>query len=268
MPSEKCGKIVAEVVFGKQEKVTIVFQDRTELSVHARTFGDFYLYAGKTLTGSEWTALKNAAEAENYKDYLLRLLNRNLYSEKEIADRLKAKKCPEEIARRLIGELKEKKWIDDARYGTLLREEYESKNWGKYKILRGMKEKGLSESIAEKWEFPEEIEAEKAERITEKYCRGNQKSLRQLKASLYAHLIAWGFDQAIAERMAEKAEDYVCPDGDLGLLRNQMEKMSIAHSVDLSDRKEREKWIRKWIQRGFAYRDIEKCMEEIYGKMD
>lgn len=68
--------------------------------------------------------------------------------------------------------------------------------------------------------------------------------------------------------MAEKAEDYVCPDGDLGLLRNQMEKMSIAHSVDLSDRKEREKWIRKWIQRGFAYRDIEKCMEEIYGKMD
>lgn len=43
-----------------------------------------------------------------YKDYLLRLLNRNLYSEKEIADRLKAKKCPEEIARRLIGELKEK----------------------------------------------------------------------------------------------------------------------------------------------------------------
>lgn len=268
MPSEKCGKTVAEVVFGKQEKVTIVFQDRTELCVHARTFGDFYLYAGKTLTGSEWTTLKNAAEAENYKDYLLRLLNRNLYSEKEIADRLKAKKCPEEIARRLIGELKEKKWIDDDRYGTLLREEYESKNWGKYKILRGMKEKGLSESIAENWEFPEEIEAEKAERITEKYCRGNQKSLRQLKASLYAHLIAWGFDQAIAERMAEKAEDYVCPDGDLGLLRNQMEKMSIAHSVDLSDRKEREKWIRKWIQRGFAYRDIEKCMEEIYGKMD
>lgn len=268
MLSEKCGKIISEVSFEQKGTIKIVFQDRTEVKINERTFGDFYLYAGKTLTESEWSDLERAIRSEKYKDYLLRLLNRSLYSEKEISDRLKAKKCPDEISEDLIADLKKKKLIDDERYAYLLKEECENKNWGKHKIIREAKEKGISESIVGRWVFAEETESEKAKRVSEKYCRGNRKPFRQLQSSLYAHLIAWGFDKEICDRAVADVKNCVSPESDIELLRVQMEKMKVTHNVDLSDRKEREKWIKKWIYRGFSYRDIEKCMEEYYGKTD
>ena len=266
MQQEKCGNVIKEVIFLKND-VSIIFDDGTKIKISNNTFAHFYLYKGKKLEISEIEEIKQENELSKIKNYVLGLFAKKMYSEEEIKGKLKAKKCTKKVIERIITYLKEYHFINDDKYVTFLLEEYEMKNYGKRKIIANLKQKGISDLSISKINFDEEQELLKAKIVIKGYCLSNaNKSYRSLKENGYAYLMNKGFESEITQKALKDIDDYVNKEDDRDILLKSLEKYVIIHQVDLLNPDQKNKLIKRYLAKGFDYNDISGCITEVLWK--
>ena len=266
MQLEKAGKEISNIEF-KKNKVIISFKDETKLELNPETFTHFYLYEGKKLDKDEILKIKEVDDSMVYFSYCLSLLAKKLYSQKEIEEKLKNKKCPYPVIKNLIQKLKDLGYINDQKYLQILFEEYQDKNYGKKKIIQKLKMKGLDETTVGNLYFDEEKEIEKATLSLDKYVNSHaNKSFNKLKNDSFAYLLNEGFESSIIAKVMLNLEDYQNYEDDVDILLKSLDKYVIMHQVDLNNPLQKEKIIKRYSSKGFAFKDIETCIKEILWK--
>jgi regulatory protein len=134
---------------------------------------------------------------ERIKEYAFLLLKYRLRSEKELYLRLKRKKFPEGQIDRILGFLKEKKFLDDEVFTRAWIRSRVGGSFGFNRISRELKLKGVSKDILER-ELGEAKKNYPEEKVIEGLARaklGKFKGIDPLKARnrTYAYLIRRGF---------------------------------------------------------------------------
>jgi regulatory protein len=138
---------------------------------------------------------KNSAlKARNYAFLLLKYRQR---SEKEISDRLKKKKFPEELIKETIVFLQEKKFIDDSAFSQAWIRERLAHSIGPRRLKQELKSKGISEEIVEN-NFKEIAksysETETIRQLVEsRLSRLRNVDPRTAKRRVYGYLLRRGF---------------------------------------------------------------------------
>ena len=264
MQSEKCGKKITNISFLKKE-VVITFDDETKIKLSLNTFSNFYLYKDKKLTLEEEKELLFENDLSKFKSYVLNLFSKKMYSEKEIIEKLKNKKCNRKVIEAIISYLKDHQFIDDKKYLSYLVEEYNNKKYGKHKIVNLLTSKGISSLLIDEIIFDEDEELSKASALVEEYLKQNKnKSFLALKKSLYGFLVTRGYSNNIASKALESALKVINKDDEREILLKSLEKYVIIHQMDLNDAPQREKLINKYLSKGFNYNLIKEVLEEIW----
>ncbi len=127
----------------RKNRFSVFSEDTYLFSVSAYTYRKL---AGKEelLVESVEAFQKECVFPEQY-DYCLGLLSRRMYSEKELADKLKLHGCPPDISEEILEKLKENGYLSDEVYREqFLYSRRTYKKQGFYKIKRELSGKGIS----------------------------------------------------------------------------------------------------------------------------
>ena len=266
MQLEKNGSKITKVSF-KKDQVVITFDDDTKLELASDTFTHFYLYEGKTLDKNDIKEIKEIDALSSLKRYALNLISRKMYTEYEIKNKLYQKKCSKKNLEKIISYLKENNFINDQKYLDILLEEYSLKNYGEKKIIHALELKGFDDKLIKSLYFDEDEEFDKAKIKFEEYLQKNKnKSYMRLKSDSYNFLLTNGFRSAIASKTINLIDNYINKEDDDEILLKSLEKYVIMHQVDLEDTTSKEKIIKRFMAKGFSFKDIDKCLKEILWK--
>jgi regulatory protein len=109
------------------------------------------LFQGKNIDEDELLRIVERKLIEEAKQKVLRLLNRRLYSEKEILDKLNAKGYEDHIVSIVVSELKEISIIDDRAFTrAFVSDRLRLKPEGSFKIALELRKKGISREVIER----------------------------------------------------------------------------------------------------------------------
>lgn len=141
--------------------------------------------------------ISNPDPAVKAKEYAFLLLKFRQRSEKEISERLKQKKFPQEVIARTITFLREKKFIDDGLFARAWIRERLARSLGPRRIRQELGLKGISKEIIESG--LQELEGTYSEAQTaEELAKRRFASLKDIdpraaKRRIYAYLLRRGF---------------------------------------------------------------------------
>lgn len=249
-------KIIKTIKFTKKN-IQVEFFDGDSLKISESTFTHFYLYKDKSISPSEYQEIINYEQLNSSRQYILNLISRGSYTEKEIVSRLIEKKnLSYKDAKEIVNYLKEHSLIDDKNYLVEYVEILHNKNYGKNKILQKCFEKGFSNELIEKIIFDEEEEKTKATSILKKYILTKSKNYQKLKENAYAFLINQGFDFDICSNVIKIIDDMYDFSKEKELLHKDLEKYLRIHHTNLNDYDEKQKMINSFIRKGYKYEDI------------
>lgn len=133
-------------------------------------------------------------KSENFErclGYVLWLLNRREYSEKEILDKLIEKKYHPNDQKKVIEYIKEKKYQSDERYGNWF---IRNKKIGNKKIKYELKQKGLSEDLIETLLPTKEEEKERIEEIFSKKFKSKSLEDQKDKEKAIRYMLSKGYN--------------------------------------------------------------------------
>lgn len=159
------------------------------------------LKEGKEITEAELCNIKNDVLFSSAKDYALKLVSTNFYTEHAVKNKLKNRKYDDETIERTIVFLKEYNFINDIDYAKKYIEECVNiKKYGKHKIKAMLKEKGISSEITEDamsyYDF-EETESRNLFPLMKKKLGGNFDYKNTAKAKRY--FVSHGYDYAAVD---------------------------------------------------------------------
>ena len=262
MQLEKSGNQIKNIQF-KKNQIVIQLLSGEEIITYENVFTNFYLYVGKELLDSEIKKIKEENELYSLKKYLLNLINKKLYSQKEIEKKLLFKKVDKQTIDKLISYLKEFNFINDQKLIKILNEEYQLKLYGEKKILFNLQERGLPNNLIASLSFDRENEIKKAKQLINQYLKKEiNKSSLKIKNDLYAYLIRNGYSNEIAINLIED-KNYFSKKVDEAILFKTLQKYVIIHKVDLFDSTQKDKLIKRFLNRGFSINLINKGIKEI-----
>jgi regulatory protein len=145
--------------------------------------------------------VNEALAFQKAKEYSFLLLKFRLRSEKEISERLKKKKFPEQVIKAAVAFLKEKKFIDDKEFARTWIESRIKRPLGLRRLKEELRAKGIDKEIIEtnireiKQDYPEaDIVAEVA---AEKLSRIKGVEPQKAKSRVYAYLLRRGFSSEV-----------------------------------------------------------------------
>ena len=184
-----------------KNKVVIYFS-KERMDVSFDTFSSFYLYEGKELSSKDIKDIKDNNNVSKLTKYACSLLNKSRYSEWKIREKLYAKDGTKSEVDLVIKNLKKTGLINDKDFANDLYDYLSNKNYGKYKIIQMMSNKGVFKDDINSLSFPYEKEIKKAKNVMpllkKKYAKYEGEDL---KAHIYRALLSKGFDNAIALSM-------------------------------------------------------------------
>lgn len=139
----------------------------------------------------------NKSSALKARSYAFLLLKYRQRSEKEIIDRLKKKKFPEELINETIVFLREKKFIDDLAFSQAWIRERLAHSIGPRRLKQELKSKGISEEIIENNLREAQESYSEAETVRElaasRFNRLKNVEPGAAKRRIYAYLLRRGF---------------------------------------------------------------------------
>lgn len=256
-------KRIEKVKFNKKS-IDIYFDDQDVLKISEATFTHFYLYQDKELSLEEINEISEYESLNKGKQYVLNLLSKGSYTEKDLLERLMNKKnMSYKDSLEIISYLKEHRLIDDQRYLLDYVESLNFKNYGKNKIIDKCFLQGFKKEMIDQIVFDDEEEKQKAEVLLRKYIGNKKYNFNKLKEKAYAFLINQGFDFEICSstiKIVDEEYDYSLENE---LLLKEINKYLRMHSVDLTSYEERGKMISSFVRKGYKYEDINKVLKGV-----
>lgn len=124
-------------------RLLLVFEDKSKLRIWKQTAMDLCLFPGKDLTDDELGALRNAACKDSAKDRAVRIVTSTNISKKQLSRRLVMKGESEENSKEAVQWLENLHFLDDKRTGENLVRSALNKGYGERRIRQILREKEI-----------------------------------------------------------------------------------------------------------------------------
>ena len=196
MPSANTGKTIQQVTF-KKKVITLTFDDASTLQLSERSYSQFYVYAGKTLSAKEVTALEEASLLDPFHAYLQHMFARGRYSEKQIRDKLYQRKALRYQVEALIQEYKGYGLINDAQLIQEWMEYFHEKHMGYHAIAQKLHQKGFEETLIKSSLKPANEDEKIQRHLPSLLKKVRHLPLQEQKQRLYQALLSKGFESAL-----------------------------------------------------------------------
>lgn len=194
----------------RQNRVSIFLDDTFFCGVPQELLIKLDLYEGKDVDEEEIRRVIEEKETEDARQKVLRLLDRRIYSEKEIRDKLKKKRYEDETIQIVVQDLKEISLIDDYSFAkAFVSDRLRLNPKGSFKISYELKQKGINQTIINRV-FDEEkvIEGDsvRAFEIGRKRLKMLKtiKDKKTIKRRLYNFLLRRGFSFEVIREVLDK----------------------------------------------------------------
>lgn len=145
----------------------------------------------------EWAPLTVEEEVKKYLPLMADACVVREMCASEIITRLKRREVSCEAQRIIVERLVEGRFIDEKRYaGAYVRDKFRFNGWGRWKILQGLKAKGVDNNIAEQAvaSIPADESREKLLELAKKKSRGLDTSNQAHRMRIYRFLASRGFE--------------------------------------------------------------------------
>lgn len=268
MPSAKSGKHTIKNIKVNQKHITITFFKSEKIQISPEAYLSSYLYKGKTLSEDDINKLQAITSSSALLSYVLNLVSRRPYSEKEIIDKLKRKEAGDETISQIISKLKANNLINDELFAQNLVYFDRNRNLGKNKIIRHLKEKGINEGIINNLDFPEEEELEQARLLVPKLAiKYVSLAFENQKRHLCQALVARGYSLDIARQAINFLESEP-KENELAKLKEDYDKITKRFARKYKGYELKQKIYRALVNKGYQYQDIKQVMEDIQYEND
>lgn len=249
-------KRIDSIIKKKNGEVDIIFNDGKILHTEIDTFTDYYLYENKEITDEEFFSIEKKTNQSSTKQYLIKLLNKKMFSEMQIRKKLQEKEI-EEIDQ-YIEFLKDIKLLNDEQYFQDLVFSLEEKGYGYFKINERLQEVGLQKEYI----FDKEKEIKKAIKVLpsliKKYSHYN---FFKMKESITNSLLYLGFSSEIIDIVIKEVNER-----DFEKFENeklQKDYIKLTYKLAKNEIKDKREFIiTKLKMKGYKYSDIIYLLEE------
>lgn len=256
-------RTIKQIKFNKSS-INIIFTSEETMSISESTFTHFYLYKDKVLSEDELLEIKQYDDLNKSRNYVINLLSKGLYTEKDIYNRLTTKKhLSKKDAHEVIEYLKENHFIDDEKYINIFVEELNYKNYGKNKIVQKCYDAGFKEELICKLVFDQEEEKLKAEAQLKKYIKNKEYNYQKLKDNSYSFLLNQGFDLEICSSVVKIIDEEFDFSLEKDILKKDFEKYLHKNKVDLNDYEDKRKVVAYLLRKGYRYEDVKKIVKGV-----
>ena len=260
VPSASTGKTITKIKINKND-VSLYF-GKKKITISNDAYLLSYLYVGKTMSKKEISTLIECSQRAKMLNYAMSILKKGHYTEWKMREKLYAKEATKPIVNSIILKLKEIDLIND----KMFLEDYlcysEEKGFGKNRILKDLQEKGIFQQDLKKIKFSDAREKKKALQQVEK---NNSKMIRlsfeKRKQKHYQHLLAYGFDSALALEVLNKTL-IDKPKEEQKNLKKDYQKVFQRLAAKYEGIELRNRIYAALKNKGYRYADIVKMMEE------
>ena len=203
MPSENTGNVITAIKFHK-DKVVIHF-GKTKIEICEEAYTSSYFYVGKKFSNQDLEKIERENKIGMAMKYAKSLLAGKLMSEWNMRNKLYEKEYEKEIVDQVIIRLKKEKLINDKALCKELIAYYNEKLYGKHRIIKELRLKGIFDEIIKDLKFPEAIELKKARALLPKLAaQYDHLNYGEKKQHVYNALIRNGFDIEVALEVVKK----------------------------------------------------------------
>lgn len=260
---KRIGDTITQIKY-KKDEVIVIFASGNKIALSPETFTDFHLFADKEIDEEELSTLLHASMMDRYYVYALKLLGKDVYSERQIQNKLFAKGADEDTVWAVTKKLKALGLIDDVLFAKTFASDIGSlRLYGKNKILYELRLRGISPSIIASLDFPEEEERDKAFRYASYLNRKFVKSPSEKKTfQVIRSLVARGFDESIAEAAVAECVSPTDQETEQKLLERYFELSKAKYSRKYTGYQLKEKIYLDLRKKGFASRAIKATIEK------
>ncbi|TCJ04021.1 recombination regulator RecX [Cytobacillus praedii] len=255
----------------KTDRYNIFLDEKYAFSVEEDVLIKHQLKKGLEL--DEFSLSEIAYQDDIRKSYNLAIqyLARRMRSEAEVRKALKDKEVDESIIQEVIHRLYEYSFLNDEEFAiAYVRTAMNTTDKGTDLIRRELKEKGISENIAERAlkEYPFEQELETAIKLCEKFVQKNTRdSSRIMKQKLEQLLFRKGFPLSIIQTALSEMETEKAEDEEMNALRIHAEKAHRKYAK-LEGFEYEQKMKQTLFRKGFAFELIEQVLSQINEQED
>ena len=202
MPSVNTGKYVIKSIKVYKDHVTLSFPKREKVQISREAYLSSYLYEGKSLSKKDIDQLLEISSISKLLNYALSLISKKHYSERKMYEKLKAKEDNKQAIWAVINKLKENDLLDDKAYMYDLIDWDDERLFGKNKIIKHLKEKGILDELVAKAKFSSSNELKKAKALLPKLDKKYSRYAYEIKKKhIYTALISQGYDMDIAREV-------------------------------------------------------------------
>ncbi|MCS4488019.1 recombination regulator RecX [Streptococcus sciuri] len=245
----------------KKKRLYLLELDDTErLYITEDTVVRFFLSKEKVISQDELEHIKDFAQFSYGKNLALHALSFRPRTEKETRDYLLKYKVDEGVITKVINNLKEENWLNDARYAnTFIEQRLTSGDKGAYVLQQKLKQKGIHQSIIEEALTDRDF-SPVLEKVATKLVKKYQDKLpvNALKTKIKQSLTTKGFSYQEAKKAVDNLDLERDESQEITLIERDLYKLHRKYSRRYDGYELKQRLIQALMRKGYDYADI-KC---------
>ena len=246
---------LVSLVMDKKEE-TVIVAEETLLRCN--------LLSPRQITKSEYTMLKKSQDTDLLYHKAIKFVDYQMRTISEVKKHLRKTSPDESAINKIIERLKKQKFLDDIRYANqYVTQKIEFDLIGPRGIKQKLIQKGIHFDLidAELIRYTDEIQYNKIYELIQKETKHSiRKPYLKAVNSLKRKCVSKGFDLSIINSSIQSYSDVIQDSCDeesmLTIEFNRLKK-----GVNLKDYSEKDKLIKKLMQKGFSYQNIKKIIQ-------
>lgn len=244
-----------------KNSVKVTFENGEILNLNQSVFAEYPLYINKIISEKTLKFLKEENEINRFYDLIYNRFKICNYSPKKAEEFLKKKGAKKQQIKIILEKLRKYDFLSEESLMEDLVESANAKNYGYNKIIKILKNKGISENFISKLKIDEKYEKEKCafhiKRLAKKYTN---KNCFNIKKSIYSSLINLGFSSDISLDLIDNYSFYNHK-SEINMLKLDYKKLVLKYSKKYNGYELKENIVNSLINKGYRLSDINEVKE-------
>ena len=242
-------------------KYKIVFDDSRLVTILPTTKEDFQLYTNKEIEENKFFELKKYNEEEELFQFAVEKAVLKDYAPAKLKEVLLKKNKNKSVVNKVIKRLQKYELVNEDEIIKNVIEYCDKKHYGFNRIIKMLKDRGISIDKIEKLNMDESRERKEAIKQTESLVRRyKKKNTVNLKRNIYSALIRYGFDENIASIEASKV--FNSHSTELNMLKLDYDKLVSSYSRKVKGKELYNKITKSLLSKGYRINDIKSIIKE------
>ena len=191
-------------------RVTVCFDDGSEVISTLAVVTDMRLFSGKDLDDEDLNLLKSSSLLSMARDRCIEMLSRRRMSRKELVDKLIRKGESEETAQFCADWLEEKGFLDDEGYAAAVARHYANKGYGAGRVRSELHRRGVERELWDEAVENMPCSNDKLDKLISSKLKDpeDREQVRKVSASLYRRGYSWDEIRSALRRYNAQTEDF------------------------------------------------------------